>query len=222
VTFQMPKPRLFEKDHVLQAINAWVIQHGQPPTVVELKSALGVGSIRTVLRYLDWLEESGDIERRSGARGIRLRRGVGGLETVAVPVLGVVPAGSLMTAEQNIEGWLRVPKTTIHPASAKFFFLRVRGDSMNKAKIGDQAIESGDLVLIRQQSTAEPRDIVVALIDGEATIKRFLRGDGYLYLKPDSTNPEHQPIVLEPGFQIQGVAVQLFKKGAALMDETGE
>jgi len=218
----MPKPRLFSKDDVLEAINDLLVNHGKPPTVEELKKKLGVGSIRTVLRYLDWLEADGDIERWGGARGIRLRRATGGLDTVSIPVLGEAPAGPLMLAEQNIEGWVRLPKASIRPASSKFFFLRVRGDSMNRAVVDGNRIESGDLILVRQQPTAEPREIVVALIDGEATIKRFMRGDGYYYLKPESTNPEHQPIVVDARFRIQGVVVQVLKKGSVLLDQPGD
>lgn len=193
-----------------------------PPTVDELQKKLGVGSVRTVLRYLDWLEEEGDIERWGGARGIRVRRGAPSFDTVSVPVVGEAPAGPLMIAEENIEGWVRLPKSSIRPASSKFFFLRVRGDSMNRAVVNGNRIESGDLILVRQQATAEPRDVIVALIDGEATIKRFMRGAGYDYLKPESSNPEHQPIVVDPRFHINGVVVQVLKKGSALLDSDGD
>ena len=216
----MPKPRLFSKNDVLQAINDWLLIHGKPPTVEELKKKLGVGSIRTVLRYLDWLEADGDIERWGGARGIRLRRATGGLDTVSIPVVGEAPAGSLMVAEENIEGWVRLPKARVRPAST-FFFLRVRGNSMNRALVAGKPIESGDLILVRQQPTAQPGEVIVALIDGEATIKRFMRGDGYHYLKPDSTDPIHQPIVVDEQFRIQGIVVDVLKKGSVLLNEQG-
>jgi len=96
--------------------------------------------------------------------------------------------------------------------------LRVRGDSMNKAEVAGVRIESGDLVLIRQQTTAQPRDIVVALIDGEVTIKRFIPGPGYFILMPESANPKHHPIVLHDEFSIQGVIVRVLKDGAALLN----
>ncbi len=217
----MPKPRLFSKDDVLQAINDLLVNRGKPPTVEELKKKLGVGSIRTVLRYLDWLETDGDIERWGGARGIRLRRATGGLDTVSIPVVGEVPAGPLMLADENVEGWVRLPPASVRPTSARFFFLRVRGDSMNRALVNGKLIESGDLVLVRQQSAADPGAIVVALIDGEATIKRFMQGDGYYYLRPESTNPEHQPIVLDERFGVQGIVIDVLKKGTTLLNEQG-
>src|SRR6266699_1703709 len=166
------KPK-FTKDEVLKAIQGWVVRRGTPPTVRELKRTLGAGSTRTVLRYLRLLEEHGDIRRWAGARGIKpLRPTKLGLETVPVPLVGEVPAGPLMTAEQNVEGWIRLPRELAKSTHGKLFLLRVRGDSMDKATLHGDRIEDGDLVLVHQQSTAEPGDVVVAYIDGEATIKR--------------------------------------------------
>ena len=88
---------------------------------------------------------------------------------------------------------------------------------MNKAVVKDQRIESGDLVLVRQQATAQTNDIVVALVDGEAAIKRLVRGDGYFLLKPDSANPEHRPIVVNCDFHVQGVVTRVLKKGSELL-----
>jgi repressor LexA len=215
----MPKPRLFSKMTVLQVINDWMVEHGMPPTILELQKALGVGSVRTVLRYLDELEEGGDIDRWGGARGIRLLRRPHDQSTVAIPVVGDVPAGPLMTAEQNVEAWIRMPMATLASRAARHFFLRVRGDSMNRCDIKGRFIEDGDLVLVRQAATADSGQIVVALIDGEATIKRFIRGDGYYYLKPESSNKTHHPIMLDERFTIQGVVEQIIKRGSALFEE---
>lgn len=216
----MGRKRLLDNKTVLGAIHDWLIEHGVPPTVEELRKALHLGSTRTVLRYLQWLEEGGDIERRPGARGIKiLRAQKGGLETVSVPLVGTVAAGPLTVAEENIEGWLRLPKTTLKPSSAKFFLLRVRGDSMNRATVNGDRIESGDLILVRQQPVAEPGEIVVALIDGEATTKRLQRGSNYFVLRPESTNPAHKPIMVDGDFRIAGVVCHVFKSGANLFDE---
>lgn len=214
----MPKEKRVSKIEILRAIRDSLVHRGVPPTVEELRSALGVGSTRTVQRYLDWLEEEGDLERWSGARGIRLLRGPDqGVETRAVPLIGEAPAGPLMLAEENREGWLRIPLELASPASASFFLLRVRGDSMNRALVGSDTIESGDLVLVRQQPTAEAGSIVVALIDGEATIKSFAPGPGYVLLKPKSSNPTHQPILVDQDFRIMGVVTKVIKKGSALL-----
>lgn len=215
----MGRKRQFTKEQILSAIERWVFEHGMSPTVEELRIRLKVGSARTVLRYLAWLEADGIIERRSGARGVRLlRTPSAGIETKAVPLVGQVPAGPLMAAEENLEGWIRLPKAFLRPDSARFFLLRVRGDSMNRAKVGRDAIESGDLVLVRQQALAGPRDVVVALVDGEATVKRFLPAAGYGVLKSESSNPVHQPIVVGAGFRILGVVDRVLKKGSEILD----
>lgn len=214
----MGRKKLLQGREVLDAINRWLVEHGVPPTVEELRRVLKLGSVRTVLRYLRDLEESGQIKRWPGARGIRpLRTSEKGLRTVAVPIVGEAPAGPLMVAEQNIEGWVRFPKELVKPPDVKFFLLRVRGDSMNKATVAGDRIEDGDLVLVRQQATAQSGDVVVALIDGEATIKRFEKGPGYFLLRPQSTKPEHRPIIVNPSFSVQGIVRRCLKKGSELL-----
>ena len=214
----MGRKPLFEKTHVLEVISRWIGQHGVPPTIRELAGALGVGSVRTAVRYLQILEEDGAIKRWSGARGMKpLRSPKAGVDTVAIPIVGEAPAGPLMTAEQNIEGYLRLPRSLTRPADARHFLLRVRGDSMNRANIAGNRIESGDLILARQQSAAQDGNIIVALVDGDATIKRFVRGPAYVLLKPESSNPAHHPVMVKAGFRILGVVQQVFKKGSDLI-----
>jgi len=186
--------------------------------VQELRRLLGVGSTRTVLRYLDVLKEEGYIERWSGARGLRMRRGTAAsLETRLVSIVGEAPAGALMWAEENILGQVQLPKDFLKPSSAKFFLLRVRGDSMNRAKVEGQTIEDGDLLLVRQQERADPGKIVVALVNGEATIKKLVKGQGYYVLKPESTNSKHRPIIVAQDFRVQGIVCRVFKKGGELV-----
>jgi repressor LexA len=214
----MGRKPLSSKEDVLRAIHRWLVERGVPPTIRELRDTLKVGSSRTVLRYLSTLETEREIKRWPGARGIRLLRSTRrGMETVRIPLVGEAPAGPLMTAEQNIEGWIRLPKDFMRPPANKFYLLRVRGDSMNKAAIDDERIENGDLVLVRQQSVAEPGNIVVALIDGEVTIKRLASGPGYYFLKPESTNSEHRAILVGKKLVVQGVVNRVLKKGSELM-----
>jgi repressor LexA len=211
----MGRKKLLDKKRVLDGIHNWLIEHRTPPTVEELRTVLQVGSTRTVLRYLEWLEAEGEIERWPGARGMKLLRGSNkGLETLAIPVMGEAPAGPLMVAEENIEGWVRLPKDSLKPSSAKFFLLRVRGNSMNKALVEGMRIEDGDLILVRQQPIAQSGEIVVALIDGEATIKRFERGSGYYVLRPESSDSQHQPIIVNREFSLAGVVCAILKKGS--------
>ena len=214
----MGRKPLLSTDQVLTAINRFTVERGMPPSIEELRELLKLGSTRTVLRYLNALEREGRIRRWRGARGIQpLRTPTKGVETVPVPLVGEAPAGPAMVAEENREGWVRLPKQFIRPQSARFFLLRVRGDSMNKASVEGGLIENGDLVLVRQQSTAQPADVIVAIIDGEATIKRLGKGPGYWILKPESNNRSHQPIVLNRDFLVQGIVFRVFKKGSELL-----
>lgn len=211
----MGRKKSLQSSEVIAAINRWLVDHGVAPTIRELRQVLGVKSQRTVLRYLKELEDAEEIERWPGARGLRLlRMPKRGLETVAIPVVGEAPAGPLMVAEENIESWVRVAKDQLKPALGKCFLLRVRGDSMNRAKLNGNAIESGDLVLVRQQSTAESGAIVVAIVDGQATIKRFSKADGYFVLKPESTNTEHRPVLVRGRLLINGVVCEVLKRGS--------
>lgn len=214
------RKKALSKEQVLLAIRRWILHQGLPPTVEELRNVLKVGSTRTVLRYLRWLEDDGEIERWSGARGLRLvKTGTQHAQTSSVPLVGEAPAGALMVAEQNIEGWVRLPKEYLKPTEANFFLLRVRGDSMNQAVVQEQSIESGDLLLVRQQATARSGEVVVALVDDEVTIKRLVKGEDYFLLKPESTNPKHRPIILNRDFQVQGVISRVLKRGSELLTD---
>jgi repressor LexA len=211
----MTKKKTLTKQDVITTINGWIVEHGFPPTIEELRKTLKVGSKRTILRYLSWLEDEGDLERWSGARGLRLRASTNrGAETRAVPLVGEAPAGSLMIAEENREGWVQLPLQWLSPSSAKHFLLRVKGDSMNQAVVNDEHIEHGDLIVVEQRPTANSGEIIVALVNGQATIKRLAKGDGYWILKPESSNKAHSPIVLTEDFQIQGVVNRVLKNGA--------
>ena len=204
---------------MLRAISDGMVRRGMAPTIEELRQALGVGSTNTVLRCLRELEWEGYIERWPGARGMKLLRGPGSdLTTRPIPLVGTVPAGPLMLAEENFETWVRVQEETLTPSTAQFFLLRVRGNSMNRAEVRGGKIEDGDLVLIRQQPQADPGQIVVVVIDGEATVKRLAIGPDYWVLKPESTNRSHQPIVLDREATIQGVVCRVLKQGSGILD----
>ena len=211
----MGRKPLLTNRRVLSAIQSWVAEHGEAPSIEQLRKILHVGSTRTVFRYLERLYEDGAIAKDGSTGRLRLSKPAAvGVKTRVVPLVGEVPAGALMVAEENIEGWLRLPETLIR-TSSKVFLLRVRGNSMNRARVDRDFIENGDLVLVRQQSTGNDGDIVVALIDGEATVKRFVRADGYWVLRPESSE-KHKTIVVEPGFRVLGVVTKVFKKGAEL------
>ena len=217
----MGRKPLFDQSHVLNVLHDWIVKHGEPPTIQELAKALKVKSTRTAVRYLRLLEEDGSLERR-GSRGVLLHRVPNHTEdTVSVPLVGTIAAGALTVADQNIEAWIRLPKTMAKPAGGKLFLLRVRGNSMNLATLGKEQIENGDLVLVRQQATPEAGKVVVATVDGEATLKRYVQGPGYGILKPESTEKHHQQVVVTQGFKINGVVQAILKRGSELL-RTGQ
>jgi len=181
-------------------------REGVPPTVREMQALGGFRSPRSVGQFLDALEAAGYVERAGGARNIRvLRRPPSVLpdhaDTVLIPVVGRVAAGRPILAAENVEGHLAV-STKLARRAAGHFLLRVRGDSMNRAGIND-----GDLVLVRQQESADTGQVVVALIDDKATVKRLRLGRDAIVLEPASSNKSHRQIVLDGDFRIQGVVV---------------
>jgi repressor LexA len=219
----MGRRPLLTTDKVRAALQRLTAAHGGPPSLEEVRRELHVGSTRTLFRYLRKLQDEGVVARHPGVAGIRLLKpSKGGPQTQAVPIVGDVQAGTPALAEENIDGWLRLPRSMTGPVAEKFFLLRVHGTSMDRATVVGDTIEEGDLVLVRQQSTANSGDIVVALVDGEATVKRLVTGPGYFILKPESSDDRHRPIVVEKDFRVQGKVRRVLKKGSELFDSLSE
>ena len=184
---------------VLDWVKAFIHDHGMPPTVREIGAAFGIKS-SSVFHLLKELERKGYLERCRGARSLIVkgcRRTPCGCEKV--PIVGRIAAGQPVEAIEYDAGVLHVNKDMLHGHGG--FALKVVGNSMVEAGILD-----GDYVIIRKQETAEDGDIVVALIDGEATLKRFHRdGDG---VRLEPANSTMEPIHVRTGeFQIQGKMV---------------
>ena len=173
---------------VLDFIIDYFDGYGYPPTLREIGAHLGVSGTLGVMKHLDALERKGYIRKTAGSsRGIMLT-GHGG--AVSIPIVGTVQAGELQIAIEEIEGYFAIDRSRVPSEDA--FFLKVKGDSMINAAILD-----GDLALVRPQPAAENRDIVVAMVDGEATLKRFYRERGRIRLQPE--NPNMEPIIVRPG-----------------------
>lgn len=188
----------------LRIVRSWFLRMGRGPSVRELTKEMGFGSTRTAVLLLNNLIEKGVLERRSDGSLRIVNDPVESnlnARTVDVPLVGTVSCGAPVLAEENIEAYFPVSVSLAKPGF-RYFLLRADGDSMNKARIND-----GDLVLVRQQPTADNGQRVVALIDDEATIKELEVADDVILLKPRSTNKEHQPIVLDRDFMVQGVVV---------------
>lgn len=182
---------------------------GRIPSVRELMSSLGYRSPRSASLIIDKLIKKGVLRRKEdgGLQFLRnLEEDTTRAQTVDVPLIGMVACGTPILAEENIQGMIPVSIKLARPPH-RYFLLKAEGDSMDQ-----KGIDDGDLVLVRQQTTAKDGDTVVALIDDEATIKEFRIGGETFVLKPRSRNKQHQPIVLTKDFQIQGVVVTSISK----------
>jgi len=179
-----------------------------PPSVREIGEAVGLSSSSTVHNHLNQLERRGLIKRdASKSRTVQLTADMEVAEArrnaIAVPIVGNVAAGTPILAEQNIEDHVLLSSDL---AKDGYFLLRVRGDSMINA-----GILPDDLVLVRPQHEASNGSIVVAMIEGEATVKRFEKADGHVKLIAE--NPAYEPIVtnnLSLVGQVRGV-IRLFR-----------
>ncbi len=196
---------------ILNFIRAFSVRHGMPPTVREIGERFKI-TPRAVFDHLRALERKGALQRRQTAtrtsRGlVVVDAGAGRPGYRSVPVLGRIAAGAPLLAEENREGELGIAPSSLPGRADELFALRVRGQSMIEAHICD-----GDLILVRRQDSAQPNDIVVALVDGEATVKRFARQGDRILLKPE--HPTMSPIVVDPGtqdFRILGTFVGLLR-----------
>lgn len=182
------EPLTNRQQQVMDFITSYLDSNTCPPTLREISQHIDAKGTVTAIRHLDALESKGYITRREGSsRSISV---TGRARTIAVPIVGRVKAGQPSLAIEDIEGYCNLDMSWVHDKGC--FFLRVEGDSMIDAHILD-----GDLVLIRPQQTAENGEIVVAMIDGEATLKRFYRDDNHIRLQPE--NKTMEPIIITAG-----------------------
>ena len=185
---------------------------GAPPTIRDIMEEFGISSTNGVRTTLAALEKKGHIRRHPRlSRGIELADYVERTplsEAVSeVPLIGRVAAGEPVLAVQNIEDTLQVDRALL-PASGDLFALRVHGESMKDAGILD-----GDIVLARHQQTADRGDIVVALLDEEATVKRYYPDPQCIRLMPE--NESFEPIIIPyeaENFRIAGKVVSLMRR----------
>lgn len=188
----------------LREIRNSLMHRGRIPSIRELMASLGYRSPRSAAVIYENLIEKGAMRRKRDGN-LQLVNGIADesirAQTVDVPLVGSISCGVPVLAEENVEAMIPV-STKLAKPPAKYFLLRAKSDSMDLKGIND-----GDFLLIRQQATAQDGDIVVALIDDEATVKEFHSAGETVILKPRSKNKDHQPIVLTKDFQIQGIVV---------------
>jgi len=219
------------QENLLNFLRNFLLEKGFPPTLREIASHFGLRGPKSPQKTLKVLEKKGYLRRvPGGSRAIeilkpqigRLRaamvqgrrsgllygKNVGSafVPTVSLPIIGRVTAGEPILAIENIEGYIHFDRSLV--SSEDVFLLRVKGDSMIDAHIQD-----GDFALVRPQKDAENGEIVVALINDEATIKRIFKKRDWIHLEP--ANPTLEPIVIKKGEKrvtIVGKVIGIFRK----------
>ena len=202
----MPLGKISKKqEEILEYIKSELLSKGYPPAVREICEAVHLKSTSSVHSHLETLEKNGYIRRDpTKPRAIEIMDDTFNLtrrEVVNVPVIGRVAAGAPILAEENIENYFPIPMEFM--PNEKTFLLSVKGESMINAGILD-----GDYVLIKQQSNAENGDMVVALVEDGATVKRFFKEEGVYRLQPE--NDFMDPIIVE-SVEILGKEIGVFR-----------
>lgn len=194
-----------KQSEIYQYIKDITMERGYPPSVREICKAVGLSSTSTVHSHLSKLEKKGLIIRdHTKPRAIeivenRLKR----KELVSIPIVGNVTAGQPILAVENIEDYFSLPISFVK-SNNELFILTIQGESMIEAGIRDK-----DLAVIEKINTAQNGDIVVALIDKEATIKRFFKEKNHIRLQPE--NKTMDPIIVD-SCEIIGKLVAIYRK----------
>lgn len=200
----MQRPRGDNQQRILEYIKNEIQVKGYPPSVREIANAVGLKSTSTVHGHLQRLEKRGLLHR--DAMKPRAMEVVGDPNfvrnsTQAVPLVGNVQAGLPILAEENLEEYVSLPDVML--SRGNHFILHVHGNSMINAGIYD-----GDFIVVKQQHEAKNGEIVVALLEDSATVKRFFREDGHIRLQPE--NDTMEPIYAHD-VTILGVVVSMFR-----------
>lgn len=194
-----------KQKEILEYIKQEILRKGYPPAVREICEAVHLKSTSSVHSHLETLEKNGYIRRDpTKPRAIEIIDDTFNLtrrETVNIPIIGSVAAGQPILANEQIENYFPVPAEFV--PNQPVFMLNVKGESMINAGIFD-----GDMVLVKQQSTASNGDMVVALVEDSATVKTFYKEDGYFRLQPE--NDTMSPIIVND-VSILGVVFGVFR-----------
>ena len=194
-----------KQQEILEYIKSQILERGFPPAVRDICEAVHLKSTSSVHSHLETLEKNGYIRRDpTKPRAIEIldesfnftRR-----EMVNVPMVGRVAAGEPLRAEQNVENYFPIPMEFM--PNNQTFMLRVKGDSMINIGIFD-----GDLVLVEQRQTARNGEVIVALVEDGATVKRFFKEEGVFRLQPE--NDALDPIIVKE-VQILGKVIGVFR-----------
>jgi repressor LexA len=180
-------PLTSRQGQVLQFITAFIDNSGYPPSQREICRFLGVTGNRPAVKHLAALEQKGYLKRDPVSRGIALTTPTS--RSISLPIAGTVRAGHLTPAIEDIQGHFSVDQLAVKGEGC--FFLRVAGDSMIEAGIFE-----GDLALVHPQANADNGNTIVAMVEGEATLKKFFREEDHIRLQP--ANSAMRPIIIHP------------------------
>ncbi len=193
-----------QQKRVLEFIEEYLDISGYPPSIAEITEFLGVNSTFGVRKHVEALIKKGFVIRGGdGLSRTLLPASMSSKHAMSVPIVGRVTAGQPILAVENVEGWLAFKPMDL---SRKTFGLRVQGESMK-----DKGIMDGDLVIVRQQNTAEDGEIVVALIEDSATVKTFRKKGSRYLLEPANNKFKPIPITADMAFQILGKVTSVIR-----------
>ncbi len=194
-----------KQQEILEYIKETILKKGYPPAVREICEAVHLKSTSSVHSHLETLEKNGYIRRDpTKPRTIEIIDDCFNLnrrEVVNVPLVGTIAAGQPILAEQNIENYFPIPVELL--PNQETFMLRVKGDSMINVGIFD-----GDQIIVKSQPTARNGEIVAALVDDSATVKRFFKENGHYRLQPE--NDAMDPIIVDH-VDVLGVVIGLIR-----------
>lgn len=205
----MSKLLTLRQKEILELIAQHIKDKSYAPTYQELANILNIKSKYAILKHIDSLVAKGYLEKDSSARALRIIHPdflPAANDNYEVPLVGRVAAGYPIMAQENVERYISIPRAMIK-SEGRYFALKVRGDSMVNAGIFEN-----DLVIVQSATTAYTRDIIVALVENEVTVKRLMKENGITFLKAENQN---YPDIYPAGeWSIQGKVVGLIREMA--------
>lgn len=201
-----------QQRRILDIIKDLTLELGKPPTLEEIRKKSGLNYISSVQRHVEALKEK-EYLNHTPNQSRSLSLSLSDNQKVNIPLVGNIAAGTPILAIENIEAYIPYEPSRYKFKAEDYFFLRAVGDSMNQSSINGKNIDDGDFILVRKQNAAEPGEIVVALVGEDATVKKLTQGSDCYMLKPLSSNPKNKPIYVFDDLMIQGIVIDVIKKG---------
>jgi len=203
-----------KQQFVLDTITEFISKYGKSPTIEELKNLLNQKSKRGVTQYLEVLEKKWFLTRWFWFRSIKLWNSVWFQTTLNIPILGYANAWTpLVEAAESDYGVLPISKNIISWDELNYFVLRVEWTSMNNFIVNGKNIENGSYILVKkEESSLNEQDAFLFIVNNSATIKKYKKDWGTLYLLPDSNDDYHKPIILseDDNVRVNGKVMDVF------------